>query len=132
MFLRTFKQHSTCYSSPPPCLNDCSSSSIKVRDIWPLEKYKILVPLYTFFEIFKGILHVKTFMILLHWWVPPYVICRVILLENLQKIHRKIIHTQVVVVKEVIKKRCFGFRVDAKRSLWNFQCRNSQCIDKNG
>jgi hypothetical protein len=28
------------------------------------------------------------------------------------------------VVKEVITKRCFGFRVDAQRSLWNFQCRN--------
>jgi hypothetical protein len=30
MLLRTFNQHSTCYSSPPPCLNDCSSSSIEV------------------------------------------------------------------------------------------------------
>jgi hypothetical protein len=31
MLLQTFKQQSTCYSSPPPCLNDCSSSSIEVR-----------------------------------------------------------------------------------------------------
>jgi hypothetical protein len=31
MLLRTFKQHSTFYSSPPPCLSDCSSLSIEVR-----------------------------------------------------------------------------------------------------
>jgi hypothetical protein len=31
MLLQTFKLHSTCYSSPLPCLNDCSSSGIEVR-----------------------------------------------------------------------------------------------------
>jgi hypothetical protein len=37
-----------------------------------------------------------------------------------------------VVVKEVITERCFWFRVDAQRSLWKFQCRNTRCMDKNG
>jgi hypothetical protein len=31
MFLLTFKKHSTCYSSLPPCFNYCSSSCIEVR-----------------------------------------------------------------------------------------------------
>jgi hypothetical protein len=35
-----------------------------------------------------------------------------------------------VVDKEVITKRCFWFRVDARRSLWNFRCENPQCMDK--
>jgi hypothetical protein len=59
MLLQTVKKHSTCYSSPPPCLNDCSSSSIEVRGLWQLEKYQILVFLYNSFEIFKGILMSK-------------------------------------------------------------------------
>jgi hypothetical protein len=37
-----------------------------------------------------------------------------------------------VVDKEVITKRCFWFRVDAQRSLWNFRCENPQCMDKEG
>jgi hypothetical protein len=35
-----------------------------------------------------------------------------------------------VVDKEVITKRCFRFRVEAQRSLWNLRCENPQCMDK--
>jgi hypothetical protein len=37
-----------------------------------------------------------------------------------------------VVDKEVITKRCFWFRVDAQRSLWNLWCETPQCMDKKG
>jgi hypothetical protein len=92
MHLRTFKQHITCYSSPHPCLNDCSSSSIEVRGPVAAKEYKILVFLYKSFEIFKSILHVETHIIdeSLHMlFVLKY--CQKIF----RKIHRKIIHTQL-------------------------------------
>jgi hypothetical protein len=82
-----------------------------VRGPVAAKEYKILVFLYKSFEIFKSILHVETHIIdeSLHMlFVSKY--C--------QKIFRKIHpYSTWVVVKEVITKRCFGFRVDAQRSL---------------
>jgi hypothetical protein len=50
----------TCYSSPPPWLNDLSSSSIDVRGaMGAKEAQNPCIPLQIFW-IFKGILHVKT------------------------------------------------------------------------
>jgi hypothetical protein len=67
-------------------------------------KYKILVFLYKSFEIFKGILHVET---------------RIIIDENLarkssENSSKDHPYSIWVVVKKVITKGCFGFRVDAQ------------------
>jgi hypothetical protein len=81
MLLWTFKKHSTCYNSPPPCLNDCSSSSIEVRG--PMAAKEVQNPCIPPCRNSHN-----------HWWVPLYVICLEILPENLQKNRWKIIHTQ--------------------------------------
>jgi hypothetical protein len=86
-----------------------------VRGLWLLEKYKILTFLYKSFEIFRGILHVKTLHDLacidesLHML---YVLksCQKTS-ENSSKDHP---YSIWVVVKEVITKRCFRFRVHAQ------------------
>jgi hypothetical protein len=74
-----------------------------------------LVFLYKSFEIFKGILHVKTRIILMS---PSICYMSSNLArktsENSSKNHP---YSILVVVKEVITKRCFEFRVDAQRSL---------------
>jgi hypothetical protein len=45
---------------PSPMLKWLLASSIEVRVVWLLEKYKILVFLHKTIEIFKGIIHVET------------------------------------------------------------------------
>jgi hypothetical protein len=94
MLLQAFKKHSTCYGSPPPCLNDCSSSSIEVTG--PMAAREVrnpCVPLSIFWNL-QGHPTWQNSHNQLHWWVPPYVICLEIMPENLQKIHWKIIHAQ--------------------------------------
>jgi hypothetical protein len=59
--------------------------------MWLLEKYKILVFLYKSFEIFKGILHVETRIIINESLHMLYV------LKSYQKIFRKFIERSSIV-----------------------------------
>jgi hypothetical protein len=104
---KLFRQHSTCYSSPPPCLNDCSSSSIEVRG--PMAAKEVqnpCIPLENFWN-----LQVQSSMSKLEWSLMSPSICYMSWnlarksSENSSKDHP---YSIWVVVKEVITKRCFG------------------------